>query len=74
MKPQEFFKEAAEIFNERLKELGITRYRLMMRNNVFHKNATYSRILNGEGGYNVSNLIELADMLGLDVVFKEREQ
>lgn len=73
MKPQEFYKNAADIFNERLNELGMSRYRFMMRNGVFHKNATYSRAFSGEEGYNVSTLIEIADLLGLDVVFKMKD-
>lgn len=70
---KDYSKYIADSFAQRLNDLGITRYRFL-RNNPGANQATLDRMLYGRGGTSFNTVAYYADMLGLELVFKLKEQ
>lgn len=66
-----FWDKLTAIFNERLKEMGITKYALCRDNNF--SRSTCDRIVRGLRPVNVNTLIEYLDAVGLELTIKRKD-
>lgn len=72
MVKNDFPKYAAEVFRERLKELGMTKYRFV-RNFPVGNQGTLQRILDGVGGTNVQTMAYYLDCVGLELTIQKKK-
>lgn len=68
----DFPKYAAKIFSERLKELGMTKYRFVREFPVGNQ-GTLQRILDGVGSTNVQTMAYYLDCVGLELTIQKKE-
>lgn len=68
----DFSKKAGKILRDRLKELGLTRYRLFLNNPTTVIPGTLDRALDGKN-MNLATLAHLCDLLDLEIVIKPKE-
>lgn len=68
---QAFLSQLTAIFNERLKEMGITKYALC-RDNNFNR-STCDSIVRGLRPVSVNTLIEYLDAVGLELTIKRKD-
>lgn len=68
----DFPQYAAEIFRERLKELGMSRYRFIREFPVSNQ-GTLERILNGMGGTNVQTMAHYCECIGLELIIQKKK-
>lgn len=64
---------AAEVFTERLRELGVTLCKFAEDNEGKISYPTLSRIVNGSGGTSANSLGVVADMLGLEIIIRPKQ-
>lgn len=69
---EETARYVADELNKRLKDLGITRYRLVADANLHTKTANIQKLLAGKTPGNFSKVASLADLLGLEIVFRPK--
>lgn len=69
----DFPEHVAKVFQERLKELGMSRYRFIRSFPVTNQ-GTLERILTGVGSTNIQTLAYYADCLGLEVIIRKKEE
>lgn len=67
----DFPKYVAEIFTERLKELGKSKYRFVRENPIVNQ-PTLDRLLRGEGSTNIKTMAYYAEVLGLEVIIRKK--
>lgn len=60
-------KMVADMFNARLKELGMSRYKFLNLHAEYTTRATLTRILRGEGSSSFATIAHYADKLGLEI-------
>lgn len=70
----DFPKYVAQVFKERLKELGLSQYRFINDNVEFANRPTLTRILRGDGGSNIATVAHYADMLGLEIIIRPKQK
>lgn len=70
----DFSKYVAEKFNERLKELGMSRYRFINSNPDYTNHPTLTRMLQGKGGTYAETVAHYADLLGLEIIIRKKEE
>lgn len=68
-----FAKYIAEKFKERLKELGMTQYKFVNSQPDYTNHPTLRRILKGEGGSNIETIAHYADLLGLELIIRKKQ-
>lgn len=68
---QQFYDSLAEIFRNRLNELGITKYALCRDNNFNRR--TCDVIINAYRSVNIDTLLEYLDAVGLELKVVEKQ-
>lgn len=69
----DFAKYAADALNARLKELGMSKYRLFKETGLTNA-PTLRRILKAEGSTNITTLAHYCGLLGLEIKIQPKEQ
>ena len=69
----DFPKYAADVFRERLKELGMTKYRFVREFPVGNQ-GTLQRILDGVGSTNVQTMAYYLDCVGLELTIQKKKE
>lgn len=64
----------AEIFKERLKELGISQYRFINDYAETVNRPTLTRVLRGYGSSSISTIAHYADLLGLEIKLVKKDE
>ena len=70
----DFPKYVAEKFNERLKELGMSRYKFINTYADYTNHPTLTRMLRGIGGTNIETIAHYAELLGLEIIIRKKEE
>lgn len=68
-----FEQYVADMLSERFNELNVTQSQLIEESGNKVTQATFSRILNGNGGANINNVAAIADMLGLEIIIRPKQ-
>lgn len=68
-----FERYVADVFCERFNELNISQQQLLDDTGRRIATPTLSRILKGHGGANINNVATLADMLGLEIIIRKKQ-
>lgn len=68
-----FNKYVAKVFTDRLKELGVSRYRVQTAHMDTVTRETFARVCRGNGGCNINTLAHYCDILGLEIIIKNKE-
>ena len=63
-----------KVFTERMKELGMTRYRFLKDFPSSVSRYTLDRTLVGSHSTNVTTMAEIAERLGLEIVIRPKEK
>lgn len=69
-----FDRVVAEVFGERLNELGITQMQLIEKTGNKVTQPTLSRLLNCRGATSINTMATVADMLGLEIIFRPKQK
>ena len=69
----DFPKYAADVFRERLKELGMTKYRFVREFPVGNQ-GTLQRILDGVGSTNGQTMAYYLDCVGLELTIQKKKE
>lgn len=69
----DFPKYAADVFRERLKELGMSKYRFVREFPVGNQ-GTLQRILDGVGSTNVQTMVYYLDCVGLELTIQKKKE
>lgn len=67
-----FDRYVAEVFGNRMNELGVTQTYLCEENRGKITQPTLSRVLRGRGGTNINTLAVVADILGMEIIIKAK--
>ena len=70
----DFPKYVASVFKARLKELGLSQYRFVNERTEYANRPTLTRILRGDGSSSISTIAHYADMLGMEIIIRPKEQ
>lgn len=68
-----FEQYVADVLCERFNELNVTQTQLIEESGNKVTQATFSRVLNGNGGANINNVAAIADMLGLEIIIRPKQ-
>lgn len=69
-----FEKYVADVFCERIYELDITQTQLLEDTGNKVSAPSLSRVLNGHGGTNINTIATIADMLGLEIIIRPKQE
>lgn len=70
----DFPRYVADKFNERLEELGMSKYKFVHSNSDYTTHPTLNRILRGDGSSNMNTVAHYADLLGLEIIIRKKEE
>ena len=63
----------AKTFKDCIAELGMSQHRFVNENIEFTNRPTLSRILRGDGGSNIMTVAHYADLLGLEIIIRKKQ-
>ena len=69
----DFPQYVAEKFKERLNELGISQYKFVNTYADLTNRPTLQRIMRGVGGSSIDTVAHYADLLGLELIIRKKE-
>ena len=69
-----FERYVADVFCDRFAELGITQTKFLEDGGNKITHPTLCRVLNGHGGANINTIHTIADMLGLEIIIRPKQQ
>lgn len=64
----------AKVFNERIRELGMSKYFFLNKYADLANRPTLTRILRGNGGTNIATIAHYAELLGLEIVIRPKKK
>lgn len=70
----DFPKYVSRVFKERLKQKGMSQYRFINEHAEAANRGTLRNILRGSYATNITTLAHYADLLGLDIIIRPKEQ
>lgn len=69
-----FEQYVADVFGEVFNEMNISQTQLIEKTGGKITQSTLSRVLNGHGGTNINNVAAVADMLGLEIIIRPKQE